>query len=603
MRDRYYRSRYDKEYPKTIVVDFDLICRLLRYLLPYKRVMMISILLLLITKSIEAFVPIYIGKVTQVILNGFALNTSQKLALFADVANAGLKIFILLFFIYSLDVVNVFLKNWVGQKGVYGLRTEAYRHIQQMNLDYYNKHAIGSLMTRVIHDVDQIDQMLSESVIPLIGSGLLFIFISIGLLFVDLKIAFILLFIFPAMYWLMSYFRYNQRRCYDNVRSVVSAMNAFVQEHLMGASTIRSFGLQEQERHYFEEINQDHRNANVESTRYYSFFFAGIDLIQSASLIIVFAILATFASPSTGFEVGSYFTFSLYALMLFRPLADLAERYNVLQSAMAAADRIFHMLDQPTEDYSTKIDDPELKEIQEISFENVWFAYKNEEWILRGFSLKIQKGQTIAIVGMTGAGKTTLLNILMRFYPIQTGSIKINGIDIQKFSIWTVRSQFSVVLQDPEIFSGTISENITMYQPHITPYKVESAIDYVNLRPVVNRFPNGMETYLPERGKSLSSGEQQLISLARAVAHDRSVIILDEATANIDSGTEAVIQNTLQKIFKDKTALVIAHRLSTIKEATKIVVLHQGIAFEVGSHKELLTKKGIYEKLYRLQYI
>lgn len=602
MKDQYYRSKYSKEYPKTTVLDFDLIRRLLRYLIPYKRVMAISVILLLIAKSIEAFVPIYIGKVTQVILTGFSLNPSQKLTLFNETVVSGLRIFVLIFIIYALDAANVFLKNWIGQKSVYTLRTEAYRHIQQMSLDYYNMHAIGSLMTRVIHDVDQIDLMFSESVIPLIGSGLLFVFISIGLLFVDWKIAFLLLFIFPTMFLLTNYFRYNQRRCYENIRSVVSAMNAFVQEHLMGASTIRSFGLQEQEKHYFEEINQDHRNANVESIHYYSIFFAGIDLIQSLSLIMVFAILVI-SSSSTGFEVGAYFTFSLYALMLFRPLADLAERYNVLQSAMAAAERIFHMLDQPAEDYSQKTNEPELKEIQEISFENVWFAYKKEEWVLKGFSLKIQKGQTIAIVGMTGVGKTTLLNILMRFYPIQKGNIKINGIDIQKFSLGTIRSQFSVVLQDPEIFSGTIIENITMYQENISPNQAESAIDYVNLRSVVDRLPNRAETYLPERGKSLSSGEQQLISLARAVAHDRSLIILDEATANIDSGTEAIIQTTLQKIFKDKTALVIAHRLSTIKEATKIVVLHQGIAFEVGSHKELLLRKGIYEKLYRLQYL
>jgi ATP-binding cassette subfamily B multidrug efflux pump len=596
-----YNRKYSKEYLKTRTLDFDLTRRLLRYLLPYKRLMIISLLFLVIAKSIEAFVPIYIGKITQTILNGFDLNSSQKHMLFVEATNAGLHIIVLLLFIYFLDAANVFLKNWIGQKGVYALRTEVYRHIQQMSLNYYNNHAIGSLMTRVIHDVDQIDQMFSESVIPLIGSGFLFLFISIGLVCVDWKIAFMLLFIFPAMYWLISYFRFNQRRCYDNIRSIVSAMNAFVQEYLMGASTIRSFGLQEQERHYFEEINQDHRNAYVESIQYYSFFFAGIDFIQSISLIIVFTLLVIFASPS-GFEVGTYFTFSLYALMLFRPLLDLAERYNVLQSAMAAADRIFHILDEPTEDYSKKNEEPNLGEIEEIAFENVWFAYKNEEWILQGFSIKIQKGETIAIVGMTGAGKTTLLNILMRFYPIQKGHIKINGIDIQKYSLSTIRSQFSVVLQDPEIFSGTISENITMYQSYITREKVEFAIDYVNLRPVINRLSEGTETYLSERGKSLSLGEQQLVSLARAVAHNRSVIVLDEATASIDSGTESVIQNTLKKIFKNKTALVIAHRLSTIKEATIIVVLHQGIAFEIGSHKELLAQKGIYEKLYRLQY-
>lgn len=585
------------------ISDRDLIRRLLAFLLPYKYWILLSLTMLLAAKFVEAFVPIYIGKMTQAILSGFSLDDSQKWVLFSNISTASLHIFFLLLLIYILDTSNVYFKNWIGQKGVYALRTKVFRHIQKMPLEYYNKKAVGSLMTRVIHDIDQIDQMFSESIIPLIGSFLLLIFICVGLFFLNWKVALLLAATLPPAYLLTRYFHHHQRRCYDNIRTIVSAMNAFVQEHLMGASIIRSFGLQQQQKAQFDVINKDHFNANVDAIKYFSFFFAGIDFIQSVALIAVFMLLVILAGPSEGFDVGTYFTFSLYAMMLFRPLVDLAERYNVLQSAMAAASRVFQVLDETMEDYKKPPEEPELAEITRIEFEDVWFAYKDENWVLKGFSLVIEKGQTVAIVGVTGSGKTTLLNLLLRFYRIQKGAVKLNGIDINRFSLETIRKHFSVILQDPEIFSGTIFDNITMYDQQMTEKRVEKAIDYVNLRPVIAHLPEGVNTYLAERGKSLSAGEQQLVSLARAVALDANVFILDEATANIDSGTEAIIKNILQKIFANKTALVIAHRLSTIKGADKIVVMLQGRAAEVGTHEELLKLKGIYEKLYRLQYM
>ncbi|NGX42250.1 MAG: putative ABC transporter ATP-binding protein [Chlamydiae bacterium] len=602
MRHLHYHHTYEKEQLQPRGFDSALLKRLFGYLRPYRTFVIIAVLLLIVSKGIEAYVPIYIGKVAQIILD----NTSPTALPLSDglhtIMRHCLSIMGLLVIAYALDSVNVVLKNWVGQKGLYNLRLEVYRHIQQMSIDYYNKTAVGSLMTRTIHDVDQINLMFSESIVPLMGSVLLFISICIGLVIVDYRAAIVLAAVLPLVFVLTNHFRCHQRKCYEKIRSIVSAMNVFVQEHLMGASTIRSFGLQEQEKRKFDEINADHRNANIETIHYFASFFAGIDFIQSLSLITVFLVLVTFAPPNSGFQAGTYFTFSLYILMLFRPLADLAERYNLLQSAMAAADRIFHVLDQKTEDLGPA-EGPDLDEVHSIAFEDVWFAYKDENWVLKGTTFSINKGESVALVGVTGVGKTTILNLLQRFYDIQKGSITVNGRDIREYPLHALRQQFSVVLQDPEIFSGTIAENICLGNPNITDEKLDVVVDYVNLRPLVNSFHDGLQHYLSERGGSLSTGERQLVSMARAVAFDRSVLILDEATANIDSGTEKIIQNALMKILRDKTSIVIAHRLSTIKDVDRIIVLHDGVVAEKGTHQELLKVQGIYEKLYRLQFM
>ena len=589
-------QKYEKEALKNPGFDMTILKGLIGYLRPYRSFLIFTIILLVIAKGIEAYVPIYIGSVAQIVLNN---PSGEDLS---PIITHCLTIMGLLFLVYLLDTLNVFLKNWIGQNGLYKLRLDVYRHIQQMPLEYYNKNAVGSLMTRTIHDVDQINMMFSESVVPLIGSALLFVSILVGLFFVDYRVALALIAILPLVFTLTNSFRKNQRRCYRKIRQLVSAMNAFVQEHLMGASTIRSFGLQDQEKALFDEINEDHRHANVETIHYFAVFFSGIDFIQSLSLILVFFVLVAFAPAGIGFQGGTYFTFSIYVLMLFRPLGDLADRYNLLQSAIAAADRIFSVLSQPTEDPGPR-DGPKIETLHTIEFKDVWFAYKGENWILKGFSFTIKKGESVALVGLTGAGKTTLLNLLNRFYDIQKGSIRINGKDIREYPLQALRQQFGIVLQDPEIFSGSVASNISLGDPQITENKIDAVINYVNLRPTIDKFPDGIHHRLTERGKSLSAGERQLVSMARAVAFDREVIILDEATANIDSKTEKAIQDALKKILHDRTTIVIAHRLSTIKDVDRIVVLHHGMAAETGTHEELLTAKGIYEKLYRLQFV
>jgi ATP-binding cassette subfamily B multidrug efflux pump len=597
-----YHSKYDQRFVKQRGLDWSLIRRLMKYVQPYKYLFYGAILLLIVAKGVEAYVPIYIGYVTQTILSSVALEPIQKMQTLSIIIKHCIIIFSFITLAYMLDGVNVIVKNWIGQKSLYQLRIDVYSHIQSMPLEFYNKSAVGTLMTRTIHDVEQVNQLFSESLVPLVGSIILFFCVCIGLILLDWRAAIVLIAILPIVFVLTNFFRYHQRRCYDKIRAIVAALNAFVQEHLMGASTIRSFGLEKEEKRYFEEINEDHRNANIETIHYFALFFAGIDFIQSLALISVFAALVVFSGVGTAFDAGVYFTFSLYVLMLFRPLADLAERYNLLQSAIAASARIFQVLDLEIENPKGTTN-ASLQEIGGIEFDNVWFAYKDENWILRGLSFKVEKGESIAFVGITGAGKTTVMNLLLRFYDIQKGEIRINGKNIREFSLQELRRQFSVVLQDPEIFSGTILENITLNNPSITKEMVESVVDFVNLRSFIDSLPDGIEHKLFERGKSLSAGQRQLISFARAVAYNRNALILDEATANIDSNTEIIIQQLLKKILHGKTCIVIAHRLSTIKDVDKIFVLHAGVVKEQGTHQELLKNGGFYEKLYRLQFM
>lgn len=588
----YVREKLDKR-----TIDAAILIKLLAYLMPYRFLLALGVLLLFAAKVIEAFIPIYIGEVTQKILNFYSFPNSNGQELFDTVLLSSFFIILLLIAGYLLEAVNVIIKSWAGQRALIALREQVYRHIICLPLSYYDSHAVGSLMTRTIHDVDQINQMFAESVIPIIGNAMLFIAIFVGIAAINWPLAIVLGMLMPLVFLHTNLFRKTQRKSFDTVRLIVSAMISFLQEYLMGIGIIRKFGLIKKEMNYFNEINEDHKNAYLETIYNFSFFTSGIDFAISLFFVVVFVMLVLFAPPE-GFQAGTYFTLSLYVLMIFRPLTDLAERYNVLQAAFAAAERIFHLLDVKVENLDEGLDS--LQEIETIEFEDVWFAYKDDDWVLKGLSFKVYKGESIAFVGITGAGKTTIISLLLRLYEIQKGLIKINGISIDKYSKKWLRKHFSVVLQDPVIFSGTILDNIRLFDEHIPVHEVERAIDYVNLRGYLERFPNGIHHLLAERGKSLSAGEMQLISLARAVVRKSSILILDEATANIDIQTERAIQDALGKIFKEKTALVIAHRLSTIQRAKRILVIHHGKLAESGTHQQLLASKGIYEKLYQL---
>lgn len=595
------KNNYQKESLAIKNLDRLLIRRLLSYLFPFKKWVLLAIFFLLISKIIEAYIPFYIGQVTQKILTSDSLSISEKNLEMNGVIQNTLWMLSLIVLGSSLEIVNVYLKSWVGQKAVYNLRNQVYNHILRLPQSFYDHTFVGRLMTRTIHDVDQIDQMFTESLIPLFGNLFLFICMGVAIWVLDWRIALLATLFLPVTGYVFYNFYTHQRKCYGLIRSIVSSMNTFIQEHLTGISIIRSFGLEKKEKRKFEEQNVDLCNSYLQSIENFGFFISSIDFLSALSIILTFIILVIF-STSSDFKIGTYFTFTLYSAMFFRPLFDLAERYNVLQSALAASERIFDILDQKEESLGITRE-LLLKDIKTILFEDVWFAYEEENWILKGFNLKIDKGESIALVGLTGAGKTSILNLLLRLYEFQKGAIKINGRDIREYSVESLRRNFSVIFQDPVLFSGTLEDNISLYDSTIPHEKIESSINFVNLRPIVDRYEKGIKHFILERGKSLSAGERQLISFARAVAHDRSVLIFDEATANIDTGTERIIQDALKKILKNKTSIVIAHRLSTIKDVTKILVIHEGVAVEIGTHQELLKREGLYEKLYRLQFM
>lgn len=595
-----YHHTYPKEKVENKEFDSKLITRLLPYFRPYFWGLLFCLLMLITTRIIEAVIPIKMGIIAQKVLD-VSKETVQKQLLFTEILQSCLAIFLLLATGYLVDLVNLFLRNWIGQNSVYKLRTEIFQHIQSLPIKFYDQQSVGRLMTRTIQDIEQIDQMLTESLIPILGNLFLFLFMFIGIFWVNSMLAIMMCCLIPILWLLASRFRKVQSLCYERMRGILSAMNGFLQEQIMGASTVRHFNLEKFERTKFEEINDDYRMSNLESIHNFAFFFASTEFLHQVMLIGSFALLVYFATPSEGFQAGTFFTFSLYALMLFRPIADLAERYNILQSALASTRRIFDILDQPSEKFHDR-GKIVLEKISHISFENVWFAYQQENWVLKGISFEINQGDSIALVGTTGEGKTTIMNLLLRFYHVQKGKITINGRDIQEYTLASLRDRFSLVLQDPVIFSGTISDNITLYQPKITKERVESAVDYVHLRPFINQFPEGLQRVLAERGTGLSAGQLQLLSLARAVAHDGDLFLLDEATANIDVLTEKTIQETMLKILSQKTSLIIAHRLSTVRQATKILVINKGVIQESGTHQQLLAAKGIYEKLHRLQF-
>lgn len=592
-------EKYRREHPFKTVVDKRLINELLGYIYPYRFAVIISITLLIIAKAIEATVPIFIGYTAQEIVSSPRGETNEPL--FNQILWSCLVLIGLLVMTYILELISMILKNWAGQKALVTIRTRVFDHIQRLPISYFNQNPIGRLLTRTIHDIDQIGQLFIESLIPLFGNFVLFLSMLIGIAWINWQIALAFSLILPFVAWLTNRFRKNQRRCYDLLRNIIAAMNTFVHEHLLGASIIRNFGLQKQEKRHFDVLNEDFRIGNIRTIHHFAYFIAGIDLFQNISLISAFVILVLLAPPNAEFQVGTFFTFTLYSVMFFRPLVDLAERYNILESALSAAARVSHILQEPSEPKEQPTEQT-IDEITSIEFDDVWFAYTNEEWVLKGVSFSLEKGESLAFVGVTGVGKTTILSLLLRFFDHHKGSIKINGKDIRSYPLHAVRRKFSVVLQDPVIFSGTIQDNIALFGKEVNQDRIDSTIEYLGMQAVMAKYTDGIKHRLQVGGKGLSAGEMQLLSLARAVAHERSVLVLDEATANIDAMTEKMIQRALNKMLQDRTALIVAHRLSTIRHATRIIVLHQGVVAEQGSHDELLARKGLYEKLYRIQF-
>jgi len=491
--------------------------------------------------------------------------------------------------------------QYLGQKTILDIRTKLYSHVQKLAARFYDKTPIGRIVTRVTNDIESLNELFSSGIIMIFSDLFIIIWILVFMFLLDWELSFVTLSVLPVLIYGTFLFRRKVRDAFRDVRFQVARLNSYMQEHITGISIVQIFNREKEEEKNFASINNDHKTANINSIFYYAVFYPSVELISAIAIGLIIWYGGGEVIQST-LSLGTLFAFLQYTEMFFRPIRDLSEKYNIMQTAMASSERIFKLLDD-----NTVIPEPDkpikLSKIKGcIDFKDVWFAYNSDNYVLKKINFSINCGETVAIVGATGAGKTSIINILTRFYDINKGEILLDGINIKSLTKNDLRRYISVVLQDVFLFSGSIKSNIGMNHPDISDDDIINAAKLVGANRFIETLPNKYDEEVKERGATLSVGQKQLISFARALAYNPQILILDEATSSVDTETELLIQNAIEKLLKGRTAIVIAHRLSTIQNADKIIVMHKGEIKEVGKHQELLALKGIYYKLYQLQY-
>jgi ATP-binding cassette subfamily B protein len=513
-------------------------------------------------------------------------------------------VFLLRFvFSYAQEI----LLNNVGQRVMFDLRTELFTKLQRQEVAYYDRYPVGRTMTRLTSDVDALNEMFTSGVIDVLGD-LVVIFAIIAWLFaLNWKLAIVSLVTVPLLFICTNWFRKHARRGFDRVRTRNAKLNAFLQEYISGAQTVQLMNAEQKARSRFRAINDDYRNANLETIYYYAIFYPLVDFIGAIGIAVVIFFFGydTLGAVSVGQEaltIGVLASFIQYSQYLFQPIRDLSDKFNVLQAAIVASHRIFILLDRDIEITSPSEPKRSGKAVGDIEFQNVWFAYNDNDWVLKDITFKIKAGESVALVGHTGSGKTTVTNLLMRFYDVQQGKILVDGVDVRDWDLHDLRSNFAVVLQDVFLFSGSIENNIRLGSEDIPAERVEWAAKEVRADDFVKRLDDGYRSLVRERGAGLSVGQKQLISFARALAFDPKILILDEATSSIDTETEQLIQQAVERVMENRTSMVVAHRLSTIQKCDRIMVFHHGELRESGTHNELLGLRGLYWRLYQLQY-
>lgn len=512
------------------------------------------------------------------------------------------KIFLLIIIVsFIFNYTQVYILNYTSQKIIFNIRQEIFSHLQKMSLSYFDKNPVGRLVTRVTNDTEALNEMYSSVLVTLFKDVFLLIGIVITMLNMNVKLALFSLSVLPFIIIASIIFRMNIRRVYRTVRVQLARINSSLNENITGMKTIHIFKKENKKFREFDEINKDYLNATKEEIQLYAIFRPIIEIIRSLGMTLIIWIGGKNVINGA-IEFGVLYAFINYLQMFFEPILDLTEKYNILQAAMASSERIFMILD--TEEDIKNGDNPvALESVKgKIEFKNVWFAYEKDNWVLRDVSFTINPGETVAFVGATGAGKTSIISLINRFYDIQKGQILIDGIDIKYLDKYSLRKRIGIVLQDVFLFTGTIKDNIRLNNMDISDEEIVDVAKYVNAHSFIEKFPKKYEEPVMERGSTLSAGQRQLLAFARALAFKPDILVLDEATSNIDTETELLIQDALDKIVKGRTTIAIAHRLSTIQRSNKIVVLHKGRIREIGSHQELLNKGGMYYDLYRLQY-
>ncbi len=610
--------------------DGRLMKRLLGYLRPY-RWQVVGALVAIVLKAAADVVGPYLTKVA--VDKYLASHTEAHSLLDPILSNnpmrgiaqiAAMYVGILLFS-FVLEFVQTYVMQWAGQKVMFDLRSQIFRHLQKLHVAFYDRNPVGRLVTRVTTDVDALNEMFTAGVVAIFEDIFVLIGIVVIMLNMSWRLALITFAVLPVIFFATSLFRKAVRDSYRRIRVAIARINAYLQEHVTGIVVLQLFNREKRSYERFEDINRVHMDAYKDAIMAHAIYYPVVEVLSAFAIasVIWFGGGQVIRQMAT---LGVLVAFIQYAQRFFRPIQDLSEKYNILQSAMASSERVFKLLDTPAE-IVTPVHPQAPEGPGRIEFDHVWFAYRTMaqaaeeaankgeklkpvasgsqdefDWVLRDVSFTIEPGETAAFVGHTGAGKTTIISLLLRFYDVQRGAVRIDGVDVRDMDLADLRRRFGVVLQDPFLFSGTLADNIRLGSRWIEDESIENAAEQVNVADFIRSLPGGFAEEVRERGSTLSTGQKQLISFARALAHDPRILILDEATSSVDTETEFRVREALTRMVEGRTSIVIAHRLSTIQRADKIVVLHKGRVREIGSHQQLLTQRGIYWKLYQLQY-
>ncbi|MBZ5540328.1 MAG: ABC transporter ATP-binding protein/permease [Acidobacteriia bacterium] len=587
--------------------DARLMRRLLQYLRPYRWRVIFALTLAAIVIPLELAPP----KLFQVAVDRYILPGANSLLTAAQARHGIVWISVIFLLVLTVNFlaqyIQIRIMQRVGQQTMFDMRREIFGHLQRLPMSYFDRNPVGRLVTRVTTDVDALNDLFAAGVVTMINDFFLLAVMAGLLLYLNWRLALAALAVLPFILLVTFVFRNFVRDANRRIRTAIARINSFLQEYISGMSVVQLFNRERKAKAEFERRNRDHMLAYKDAILAFGLFYPTVEFLGVAAIALLFWIggLRIFADKLT---LGVLIAFMQYAQRFFRPIQDLSEKFNILQSAMAASERIFKLLDEPIT-IQTAADARHLAAPRgEIEFRNVWFSYSSAveptdtDWVLRDVSFRVAPGQTVAIVGHTGAGKTTLISLLLRFYDIQRGAILLDGVDIRLLDLQDLRRHFGIVLQDPFLFTGTIESNVRLGTSGISREEAERALDEIGLGAFLRSLSEGVATPVNERGSTLSVGQRQLISFARALAHNPRFLILDEATSSVDTKTELLIREALDRLLAGRTALVIAHRLSTIQHADQILVFHKGRLREQGAHQALLAQRGIYYRLYQLQY-
>lgn len=573
-------------------LDSQLFKRLLAYFKPYKLQIAIATILTITISALAAVRP----RLTPIAIDDKIVNK--------DIPGLQIIVIILLGTLILQGIIQyvmAYLTSWIGQKIIYDLRKKVFEHTLNLNLKFFDNNPIGRLVTRVTNDIEVLYEVFSSGLVTAFGDIFTIIWILYFMFTLDWKLSLVTLSVLPILVYATSVFRKKVRSSYSRIRILVAKMNSYIQEHITGISVVQLFVKEKKTIEEFESINREHTEQNKKSILYYAVFFPVVELLGAIAvgLIIWYGGGQVFSDVVS---VGVIISFIQFTEMFFRPIRDLSEKYNILQTAMASSERIFELLDYK----SPILDSENPKEIEnlkgKIEFKNVWFAYNEDDYVLKNINFRINEGERVAFVGATGAGKSSIINLLCRFYDVSKGSVLVDDVDIREYRQRDLRSNIAIVLQDVFLFSGDIKSNIDLGNDIISNSTIDESIRNTGLDDFIESLPEGIYHKVNERGSTLSVGQKQLISFARALAYNPKILILDEATSSVDTGTELLIQDAIKKLIEGRTSIIIAHRLSTIQSCDKIIVMHKGEIKEFGTHQQLLEKQGLYYKLYQLQY-